>query len=203
MLPRVFDLFAQVESSLDRAQGGLGIGLTLVRSLVGLHGGQVTVTSEGVGRGSEFTVSLPRRYAIDDLPSATSPRPTGAVPKHSIVLIEDNPDSRELMKTLLEAFGHRVVAAADGEEGVARVLALRPDVVIVDIGLPKLDGYAVARRVRATLGERVLLIAITGYSQPDDQRQALQAGFDAHYAKPVDPHRLQRLLGTRREARGG
>jgi signal transduction histidine kinase len=193
MLPRVFDLFAQVPGTLDRAKGGLGIGLTLVRSLVELHGGRVEATSPGLGQGSTFTVRLP----IGDARGTARPSmPTAAVPRdaRSILLVEDNPDSRETMRDLLERFGHRVEVACDGPEALARAGKLRPDVCIVDIGLPGIDGYEVARRLRGQLGDRVYLIALTGYGQPEDRRRAFDAGFDSHFTKPVDVRSIVSLL---------
>ncbi len=195
MLPRIFDLFTQVAGTLDRSQGGLGIGLTLVRSLVELHSGTVEAHSEGAGRGSEFVVRLPLAVASRDAPTTTADE-AGAGPGRRVLLIEDNPDTRELLTLLLEARGHEVHAAADGPQGVERALALSPDALIIDIGLPGLDGYGVARRLRAHFGGRVLLVALTGYGQPEDERRALDAGFDAHCTKPVDPARLDRLLAA-------
>ncbi len=193
MLPRVFELFAQAEGALDRSQGGLGIGLTLVRRLVELHDGAVTASSEGPGQGSEFVVTLPLRQAVNEARSAASAPPDGNPPQH-VLVIEDNQDTRELLRMLISSFGHRVDVASDGLEGLKLALALQPDVLIVDLGLPKLDGYGVARRARAELGKPVVMIALTGYGQPEDRRRALEAGFDVHFIKPIEPTRLQRLL---------
>jgi CheY-like chemotaxis protein len=197
MLPRIFDLFTQVERTLDRSQGGLGIGLTLVRSLVGLHGGSVEADSAGPGRGSEFVVRLPLDMARHDAANAAADEADGApCAGRRVLLVEDNPDSRELLKLLLEARGHRVDVASDGVQGVERAVALSPEVLIVDIGLPGLDGYGVAQRVRAHFGRNVLLVALTGYGQPEDEQRALAAGFDVHCTKPVDAARLHRLLAA-------
>jgi signal transduction histidine kinase len=198
MLPRVFDLFAQAEGTLDRAQGGLGIGLTLVRSLVELHGGAVEARSAGPGTGAEFVVRLPLSDAAGAAASPDADRRAG--PTRRILIVEDNADTRDLLKVLLEARGHAVDVAADGAEGVDRALRLAPDAMIVDIGLPGLDGYAVARRLRAHFGASLLLVALTGYGQPEDRRRALEAGFDVHCTKPVDAERLDRLLADGRPA---
>jgi signal transduction histidine kinase/ActR/RegA family two-component response regulator len=197
MLERVFEPFSQGEQSLDRAQGGLGLGLALVRSLVSMHGGHVEAHSEGIGCGSEFVVWLPR---------ATRPQQEGSscemndvqVPPLSILLVEDNSDVRTTLRDLLELHGHRVDEAEDGPQGVEKMLAQRPNVALVDIGLPGLDGYSVAERVRRAYdndpNERTRLIALTGYGSPEDRRRVLAAGFDAHLVKPIDVEDLSRLL---------
>jgi signal transduction histidine kinase/ActR/RegA family two-component response regulator len=196
MVERVFDLFAQAEASLDRSKGGLGIGLTLVRSLVELHGGSVEACSAGLGAGSTFRVRLPRVSAMRanlrnaDVAATTADQRTG----YDVLIVEDNADSRELLALVLERLGHRVRAAEDGLSGVQQALARRPDVLLVDIGLPGLDGYGVARRVRAALGPEVYMIALTGYGQPEDRQRALDAGFDAHFTKPLDVKVIDRLL---------
>ncbi len=194
VLPRVFDLFTQADSTLDRSQGGLGVGLTLVRSLVQLHGGTVTAESPGPGEGSTFVVRLPRAPGVSSpqapaLVAAVAPKPT------RILLIEDNVDVREGLKALLEGVGHDVVAAGDGFAGVELALRNRPDVALVDIGLPKLDGYAVARSLRDALGGGILLVALTGYGLVGDRRRAIQAGFNAHLTKPVALSSILELLG--------
>lgn len=195
MLDRVFDLFSQVEGSLDRAKGGLGIGLTLVRRLVELHGGQVDARSAGLDQGSTFQVRLPLAARCCVAPVCNDTRATERLPRHcEVLIIEDNPDSRELLALLLERLGHRVYAAEDGPTGVETALRRRPDVLLVDIGLPGLDGYGVARQVRSELGHDVYLIALTGYGQPEDRRRALDAGFDAHFTKPLDAHAIDQLL---------
>jgi len=195
LLPRIFDLFVQGERALDRGRGGLGIGLTLVKRLVELHGGSVHATSEGPGTGSVFTISIPAL----DAPAARSTREVAAAsgPARRVALIEDNADARESLRVLLELYGHEVHEAADGLTGVELVLRLRPDVTFVDIGLPGVDGYEVAQRIRAAPhGQGLRLVALTGYGLPEDERQARQAGFDAHLTKPVHPTAMQRLLQT-------
>jgi CheY-like chemotaxis protein len=200
MLERVFELFAQVESTLDRAKGGMGIGLTLVRSLVELHGGQVVATSEGIGRGSTFSVMLPLRIgpevAVAAVANGNASRtlPLAPVRTFDILIVEDNADAREVLRLVLERDGHRVAACADGLSGVERALAHKPDLMVVDVGLPGLDGFGVARKVRATLGHDVYLVALTGYGQPEDRRRALDAGFDTHLTKPVDAEVITRVL---------
>jgi signal transduction histidine kinase len=214
MLPRVFDMFVQSERGADRSQGGLGLGLTLVQQLVEMHGGSVAAHSEGVGRGSEFVVHLPIEMPaeangapVDEIPPDSagpswirrSVPPVSSVPPPSpalrILVVEDNDDIRETLKDLLEMCGHQVDVAGDGASGVEQTLSLRPDVALIDIGLPGLDGYQVAQKIRAEMPvASTRLIALTGYGQPDDKRRALAAGFDAHLVKPVDFDDLKRLL---------
>ncbi len=196
MLETIFQPFAQADTSLDRPRGGLGLGLAVVRGLVEQHGGTITAHSAGLGRGAEFVVRLP--LAAGAAASASSaPAPSGApgVPARRIVLVEDYADAREALRMLLALEGHSVETAADGAEGVALIARLQPDVALVDIGLPGLDGYEVARQVRATpAGKRVYLIAATGYGQAYDRRQAMEAGFDLHLVKPIDVEELSRAL---------
>jgi signal transduction histidine kinase/CheY-like chemotaxis protein len=185
MLAHVFDLFTQFHASIDRPLGGLGIGLAVVKSLVELHGGTVTATSDGLGHGSEFSVRLPLALAR---PAETGPGPAPAPlasPRH-VLIVEDNADAREMLRTVLEMDGHQVEVADDGLAGVQLGIATQPEAALVDIGLPGIDGYEVARRLRQHLGDAVLLIALTGYGQPEDRRRSRQAGFDAHFTKPID-----------------
>jgi signal transduction histidine kinase/ActR/RegA family two-component response regulator len=195
MLSRIFDLFAQAEPLTARTHGGLGIGLTLVKNLVEMHGGTVVARSGGRGAGSEFEVRLPAVAA----PSAEALPSTGAVAarSRSVLIIEDNVDTRETLRRVLELDGHEVQEAVDGAEGVEIALATRPEVVIVDIGLPRLDGYQVARRLRTALGALPLLIAVTGYGQAEDRRMSSDAGFDVHLVKPVAPEQLAAALHSR------
>jgi signal transduction histidine kinase/ActR/RegA family two-component response regulator len=184
-LPRVFDMFVQGARSPDGAPGGLGLGLTLVRRIVELHGGSVDAASDGAGRGSTFTVRLP---ALATPPAP--PRPTRRVSnggRRRVVIVEDNADAREVLRFALEVAGHEVHEAYDGPSGLAAIMIQRPDVALVDIGLPEFDGYEIARKARAAIGSSLHLIALTGYGQPDDKRQAMEAGFDAHLVKPVEP----------------
>ncbi|QRO00306.1 response regulator [Archangium violaceum] len=199
MLHRVFELFVQVDPGSDRAQGGLGLGLTLVRSLVEMHGGSVSARSEGPSKGSEFTVRLPLPPEIPAAISLPSMVKAAASlnklqPLH-ILLVEDNPDIRETLKDLLELHGHRVEEASDGRSAVDMVLSQRPQVALVDIGLPELDGYKVAELVRASAGgSTTRLVALTGYGHPEDRKRALEAGFDAHLVKPVSSDDLSQVL---------
>jgi signal transduction histidine kinase len=192
MQSRIFELFTQVDAPIARSLGGLGLGLTLVRRLTELHGGAVAVASDGPGRGSEFTVRLPIGQA-EPAPEATTP---GAHGRRHVLVIEDNADAREMLRVALELDGHRVESAEDGPRGVEVALRTTPDVILVDIGLPGLDGYAVGRRLRAALGDRVTLVALTGYGQSEDRRRTSEAGFDAHLVKPVDPEVLSRALAA-------
>ncbi len=188
LLPRIFELFVQGEQAPERAQGGLGIGLTLVRRLVELHGGRVEAASAGEGKGSVFTIALPRLPAPPA--AAAAPRRRTVLPQRTLV-VEDNDDAREMLRTLLELDGHTVHVAANGIAGLAAALEHRPDVAVVDIGLPEMDGYEVARKLRASESLKAIkLIALTGYGQADDARRAYEAGFDLHVVKPVDPERL-------------
>jgi PAS domain S-box-containing protein len=197
LLPSVFDLFVQGDRTLDNRSGGLGVGLTLVRRLVELHGGRVEASSQGRGRGSVFTVRLP---AMSDAPQARERSvegPAGATRKR-ILVVEDNADNREMMRILLETAGHEVHEAADGVRGVELAVQLEADAVLIDIGLPGIDGYEVARQIRSKLRGRSRLIALSGYGQPKDRQRAFEAGFDEHLLKPVDPERLQSILSTAR-----
>jgi len=210
MLGKIFEPFTQVESSRKRSEGGLGLGLPLVRSLVELHGGTVEASSAGRGLGSEFVVRLPRHAPGSGaaLPGAKV-QPGAAAPaaepvRLRVLVVEDNHDGRESLRDLLELWGHEVETAANGPDGVDAALDSLPDVALVDIGLPGLDGNEVAQRIRAALdGDTMVLIAMTGYGQPEDRRRALQAGFDAYLVKPVDPDELARTLQELGHARAG
>jgi signal transduction histidine kinase/CheY-like chemotaxis protein len=194
LLPRVFETFTQGRRGLDRSEGGLGVGLALVQRLAQLHGGSVEARSDGAGRGSEFTLRLP----LLARPVEGARRAEESAGPRRVLLVEDNADVRESLRTLLEHAGHVVYEAEDGQAGVDAALRLKPDVVLIDIGLPRLDGYQVARQLRArreVLGGDVRLIAVTGYGQAEDRRRAREAGFDEHLVKPVDPAALQRALG--------
>ncbi|MBV9126437.1 MAG: response regulator, partial [Planctomycetes bacterium] len=194
MLSRIFDIFTQVDRTSGRTQGGVGIGLTLVKKLVEMHGGSVEAHSGGPGQGSEFVVRLPALPVHSSSPpSGTAVLPKAASTRH-VLIIEDNPDGRETMQALLKLWGHRVEAAEDGQGGVAMALASNPQVALIDLGLPRWDGYEVAKKLRASLGQNIYLVAMTGFGQAEDRRRTLEAGFDAHLVKPVDMDELARLL---------
>jgi signal transduction histidine kinase len=193
LLPRVFDLFVQGKTSLDRAQGGLGIGLTLVRRLVELHGGTVGAESSGPGMGSTFTLRLP---AIEAPPTPPEPKPvTPRAVSRTILIIEDNHDARTSLRELLETAGHTVHEASDGARGLEAALRLRPEVAFVDLGLPGMDGLELARRIRASAeGRAMRLVALTGYGSTEDRDRSREAGFDVHLVKPVERLALERVL---------
>ena len=200
LLPSVFDLFVQGGEGERDHRSGLGVGLTLVRRLVELHGGRVEAASPGPGRGSVFTVRLPALVdpAQEDASAAKAP---DAPRRQRVLIIEDNADNREMMRILLETSGNEIYEAPDGVSGVEMTIQLQPDIVLVDIGLPGIDGYEVARQIRAKLCDRSRLIALSGYGQEKDRQRAFDAGFDDHLLKPVDPTRLLEILAARRGQR--
>jgi CheY-like chemotaxis protein len=182
LLPRVFDLFKQGDGSLFRS-GALGIGLTIVQKLVVLHGGSVTAHSEGPGTGSEFVVRLPIGTA-GPLREKSFRHPPDRVARLHALVIEDDDDSRDMLRTCLERDGHQVEVAHDGVSGVQAARTICPDIVLTDVGLPELDGYEVARRIRQYIGTGVRLIALTSYGRPEDRQRAGEAGFDGLVVKP-------------------
>lgn len=192
-LRRVFETFAQVETTLDRSRGGLGLGLTVARSLVAMHGGTIEAFSPGIGRGSEFVVRLPTAVGTSEQHPLDEGR-TQDQRSRRILVIEDGDDNRVALKAALEQMGHVVLDSADGVAGAEAAIQHAPEVVLVDIGLPGLDGYEVARRIRAARGSHVLLVALTGYGQPEDRRSALAAGFDVHLTKPVELEALAAVI---------
>jgi signal transduction histidine kinase/CheY-like chemotaxis protein len=201
LLPHVFDLFTQGDRSLDRARGGLGIGLTLVQRIVELHGGTIAAASEGAGRGSEFVVRLParppaEREAAPVAAPAGEPRPQRA----HVLIVEDQQDAAESLAELVRLKGYGAEVALDGPAALARAAERRPNVVLLDLGLPGLDGYEVAVRMRQLPGfAGVLLVALSGYGRDEDRRRSAAAGIDHHLVKPVDLGELERLLATARE----
>jgi CheY-like chemotaxis protein len=205
MLPRLFEMFTQGDRSSKRAQGGLGIGLSLVRGLVQMHGGSVEAASAGPGRGSEFTVRLPLTAPPQAGPPGAAPTQRLApVPLRRILVVDDLPDAAHSLGTLLRLVGTDVHIAYDGPEALAAMGTYRPDVVLLDIGLPKMNGYEVARRIRQQPDFRgVVLIALTGWGQEEDRRRAGAAGFDHHLVKPVDFDALHVLLTSLETRRGG
>jgi CheY-like chemotaxis protein len=197
MLPHIFEMFTQVDRSLERSQGGLGIGLTLVKRLVEMHGGSVEAKSEGPGQGSEFVVRLP----VVGMPAVQSPQPSSGgeqaavAAKLRILLVDDNVDAAESLGLLLQIRGHEVRTAPDGVAGLEVAASFRPDVALLDLGMPKLNGYDLARRLRGEAwGKGMVLIALTGWGQEDDRRRTQEAGFDHHLVKPVDPDALQEFF---------
>jgi signal transduction histidine kinase/CheY-like chemotaxis protein len=190
----LFDPFLQVNPTIERSSGGLGMGLTIVRRLTALHGGSVHAASEGPGKGSRFVIRIPLASGMAES-RAQATLPLLERRRRRIVVVEDNPDIRETLRMLLDLWGHEVTMASDGRSGVERVLQERPDVALIDVGLPGMNGYDVARAIRAGLpnGE-IRLIAVTGYGQPSDRELAMQAGFDTHLLKPIAPTVLERLL---------
>jgi CheY-like chemotaxis protein len=198
ILPRVFDLFTQADRSLDRSQGGMGIGLTLVRRLVEMHGGNVEAHSAGPGKGSEFVIYLPLATVGESKVEMAEPAAAAGVPSAGrcrILVVDDNMDSAESMATLLRLDGHEVRVTYDGLAAVESALAFHPQVVLLDIGLPGLDGYEVARRLRLTNETKdIFLIALTGYGRTEDRVRALTSGFNYHITKPVDPGELDMII---------
>ncbi|MBP3959510.1 response regulator [Gemmata sp. G18] len=194
MLPRVFDLFTQVGRTLDRSDGGLGIGLTLVKSLVELHGGTVSAASAGPGEGSEFTVRLPK-LARREENGAPQGAPAERVVPRRVLIVDDNPDAGDSLATLLEMTGHRVEVARSGPQGLEIAARLKPEVAVLDIGLPGMNGYELAGRMRAEpFGREIIMVALTGYGQEEDRRRTHEAGFDHHLTKPADLALLAALL---------
>jgi CheY-like chemotaxis protein len=200
MLDAVFDLFTQVDTSMDRGLGGLGIGLTLVRRLVELHGGAVVAQSAGLGQGSTFRLRLPllAPTGAEEAERRGGPVGLGALApgaSQRVLLVEDNEDLRETLREILEHLGLTVEVAADGTSGLAMLLDRRPDVALVDIGLPDLDGYEIARKARAARGGSDLyLVALTGYGGAEAQSKAKQAGFDRHLVKPLNLNELSGVI---------
>ncbi len=195
MMPRLFEMFTQAQDALDRSQGGLGLGLALVRGIVQLHGGSVSAHSEGENRGSEFTVRLPLGGVSGTPPS----RAEGGAPvdgeRFRILIVDDNEDAAEMCATFLELAGQDVRRAYDGRNALALAEAFRPRVAFLDIGLPDITGYELARTLRhAPWATNLLLVAVTGWGQDQDKRRALEAGFDHHLTKPIEPHELEHLL---------
>lgn len=188
----IFDLFVQANPTLARTEGGLGIGLTLVRQLVDLHGGEVMVASDGPGRGTRFTVSLP--LAGGPATAAAEPPTKAAVHPQRVLVVEDNADAREMLAMLLRLMGHEVIEAATGADGIEQALRHSPTVVVLDIGLPDVNGYEVAQQLRERLTKPARLVALSGYGQPQDRARSREAGFDAHLVKPVDPAALVEVI---------
>jgi CheY-like chemotaxis protein len=198
LIPVVFDLFVQGERSLDRSEGGLGIGLTLVKRLVTLHGGTVSVHSEGPGRGSEFVITLP---ALQPSAASGTPEPAARAPsprrRRRVLIVDDNHDSADTLAALLDAWGHEVRTFYDGPSAIVGAAEFLPNLVLLDIGLPEMNGYETARELRrSSAGRAMTLVAFTGYGQDEDRRRVREAGFDHHLVKPLDPAVLEKILDT-------
>jgi CheY-like chemotaxis protein len=200
-LPGIFEMFSQVRSHRRHADGGLGIGLSLVRQLVEMHGGSVQVTSPGVGRGSTFSVRLPLTEPAEtfDAEPAAVATETPAITRRRILVVDDNEDAASSLAMLLELLGHEVVTASDGEEGVTKAAAFCPHVVFLDLGMPRMDGVEAAKRLRTLPdGKQTILIALTGWGQERDLRRTRAAGFDHHLLKPIAPGALEQLFSAGR-----
>jgi CheY-like chemotaxis protein len=197
MLPKIFDLFTQLDRTLDRAEGGLGIGLTLVRRLTELHDGSVEVSSPGIGQGSEFVVNVP---LIDESELSETRKPASdkhyaRIPGRRILVVDDNRDSADSLAMLLRLFGNDVRTVYDGRQALALMDGYRPALVFLDIGLPGMNGLAVAKSIRANEAFRdTVLVALTGYGTEEDRLSCEQAGFNVHFVKPIDLEALQALL---------
>jgi len=196
LLPRIFDMFVQIDPGSTRARSGLGIGLALTRRLVELHEGTIEAHSDGPGAGSTFVVRLPLvvvdepQEPIEEFPRAL------AASRCRVLVAEDIPDAAEMMRLMIECMGHEVRVAADGAEAVAIAEAFHPQIALLDIGMPRMDGYEAAHRIRRALGNEVMLVALTGWGQEDDQRRAFAAGFDRHLTKPAEPDVLEDLIAA-------
>jgi two-component system CheB/CheR fusion protein len=200
MLDAIFDMFFQSNKALDRSDGGMGVGLTLVRTLVEMHHGTATAHSNGLGNGSQFVIRLPLTSKPPAKPTEQTSVSGGAATR--VLLVEDNPDTRDMLQAILKIDGFQVEVAEDGQQGLDAILAQRPDVALIDIGLPRLNGFEVARQVRKHLsGSQIQLVALTGYGQAKDREAVFQAGFDEHLVKPINPEELARLLRSPRKPR--
>lgn len=200
-LPHIFDLFSQAERTTDDRQGGLGLGLALVHRLVELHGGRVEAESPGPGKGSTFTVRLPAPPSLSGAHEAPASylaaRPAPDRTGTRILVVDDNPDVAQSLAVLLDVLGHRVETVNDGRSVLAAIERFRPDVVFLDIGLPDMDGYEVAARIRSTYPDRPLrVVALTGYGQEEVRRRIQSSGFDAHLLKPASVETLETLLAS-------
>lgn len=208
-LPHIFDPFYQGRAASHRGEAGLGVGLSLVRSLVEMHGGEVEARSPGLGAGTTFEVRLPRPVEVR-LPQPPAPPAPVVAPRPSpqaglrLLIVEDNPHGREMLKMLLEMEGYEVFTAADGETALELIKLQRPDVALIDLGLPGIDGCEVARRIRLQAEfDQIFLVAVTGYGQAEDIRRSLAAGFDIHLVKPLDPEKLVQMLNDRPKRQAG
>jgi CheY-like chemotaxis protein len=194
VLPRVFDMFFQVDRTLEKSQGGLGVGLTIVKRLVELHGGTVEAHSAGPGQGSEFVIRLPVVAAAPGGPEGGEPE-ARAGGRLRVLVADDNVDSADSLSMMLRLLGHEVRTAHNGVAAVETAAAFQPDVILLDIGMPKLNGFDACRRIRALPGGKgAVIVALTGWGQEEDKRRSREAGFDRHFVKPVEPADLEQLL---------
>jgi two-component system CheB/CheR fusion protein len=196
VLGRLFQPFSQAHQTLDRSQGGLGLGLSLVKGLLDLHGGTVEAHSDGPGQGAEFTLRLPLHYGgeVREAPAARAPKAAAC----RVLIIEDHVDAANSLRDVLRLSGHEVQVAHEAKSGLAKARASKPDVILCDIGLPGMDGYDLARAVRSEpLLRSIFLVALTGYALPEDLARARDAGFDEHLAKPPNLEKVEQLLGRR------
>jgi CheY-like chemotaxis protein len=197
MLPRVFEMFSQADRGSGRSRGGLGIGLSLVKRILEMHGGTVTAQSEGVGRGSEFIVRLPAIDVRQVTTGADSTAVNGQLPRRRILVVDDNADAAESLAALLSISGHETRLAHDGHAAVEEAKQFQPDVVFLDIGMPMLDGHETAKLIRQQpWGKEMVLVALTGWGQSEDRRRSKDAGFNHHLVKPADPTVVAKLLAS-------
>jgi CheY-like chemotaxis protein len=196
--PRLFEMFSQAAPALERSQGGLGIGLSLVKALTEMHGGNVDARSDGPGKGSEFLVRLPV-MAPDSTLAEAHPAPgagSGGGLRKRVLVVDDLKDAADSLAALLRVLGHEVHVAYDGEQGVATARRVKPEVVFLDIGMPKLNGYEACRMIRDDFGHDIFVVALTGWGQDDDRRRSAAAGFDRHIVKPVEPQAVSDMLAS-------
>lgn len=199
MLSKVFEMFIQIDQSMERSRGGLGIGLTLVKELVELHGGAVSAFSQGLGRGSEFVVRLPLMAGTPQALAEQGVSAPETMRALRVLVIDDNRDSAKTLSELLDVLGNETRTAFDGEAGVEAAQAFRPELILLDIGMPKLNGYDAARRIRAQpWGRSMVLVALTGWGQEEDRSKSREAGFNHHLVKPVDFDELMQILSAPR-----
>ena len=199
LLPSIFDMFVQIEPTATRARSGLGIGLALAKRLIELHEGSIEAHSFGAGTGTTFVIRLPTVAAATVQPARGGPPRTTT--RCRVLVAEDIPDAAEMMRLMLDSMGHDVRLAADGVQAVESAKAFEPQIAFLDIGMPRMDGYEAARRIRAELGRRVILVALTGWGQEQDQRRAYTSGFDYHLTKPAEPEALESLISAAVSAR--
>ena len=199
LLPGIFEMFVQIEQGASRIRSGLGIGLALTRRLIELHDGSIEARSEGANTGATFSVRLP----LATVGAAPRPKaaPVRAAGRCRVLVAEDIPDAAEMMRLMIESMGHDVHVAADGVQALALAVEVAPHIALLDIGMPRMDGYEAARRIRSALGSRIVLVALTGWGQEQDQQRAYASGFDHHVTKPVEPEALESLIASAADCR--